>query len=86
MSVVYKYNLVVGAINNIQLPTDSKVLTVKTQRDEIVMWVLMGNGPSVNRRFFIVGTGNPFNQNIKDYIGTVMSPDHTFVFHVFEVM
>lgn len=86
MSVVHKYNLMVGVINNISLPAGSKVLTVKAQRDEICMWALMGNGPSANHRFFIVGTGHSFHQDIKDYIGTVMSRDHTFVFHVFEVM
>ena len=38
------------------------------------------------RSFLVFGTGNPFEVNTKEYHGTVMTTDHNFVFHVFEVM
>lgn len=91
MKVIYKYSLDVGTITTIGFPPGSQVLCVKVQRGKICMWVLQETNPqypagTCYRSFLVVGTGNPFEDNIKEYHGTVMTPNHTFVFHVFEVM
>lgn len=86
VNMVYKYELLAGAITNITLPAGSEVLCTKVQRETICIWVLMGKGPSMNRRFLVAGTGIEFHAVVKGYIGTVMTPDHSFVFHVFEVL
>ena len=91
MKVVYKYPLSVGSITTVGLPPGAQVLCVKVQREQICMWVLQETSPkfpagTCYRSFLVVGTGNPFEANIKEYHGTVMTPDHNFVFHVFEVM
>jgi hypothetical protein len=86
MKVVWKYNLVAGAINTLALPANSQILCVKIQKDDFCMWVLTdGKSQTINRRFIVVGTGHPFDAPIKEYLGTTLSPDHTFVFHAFEV-
>lgn len=91
MQVVYKYKLSIGIVNTIVLHPDAQVLCVKAQRDDICMWVLQDTNKmypagSYHRSFIVVGTGNPFEVRIKEYHGTIMSQDHVFVYHVFEVV
>lgn len=84
--VVWKFPLNTNSENVFKFPVDSQILDVKIQNDSICMWVLMGaSSTSTIRRFVIVGTGHPFQYAIKRHIGTVMTRDHSFVFHVFEV-
>lgn len=89
---VWKYELKQMAANiTVSIPEGGTVLSSKIQRDTVCIWVLVD--PEVEpeeRTFHIIGTGHPIKsmdraEDLK-HIGTVMTDDHRFVFHVFERM
>jgi len=86
MSIIYKYEL-----NEyetwLDLPKESKILTVQNQRNLICLWVWIDQSNLENvitRKFTIFGTGIdiPMSDKKYHYIGTVQI-DWT-VWHVFE--
>ena len=84
MNVVHKYKL--EPRTTLYLPRQARILNVGIQRsDDIVMWVLH-QFPTITepRNFICVFTGDPFDDVIKSYIGTVTS-NYGIVWHVFEV-
>jgi len=87
MRVVYKYVLEAGITNTISLPVGAKVLDVKIQRNDFCIWILLDPQAHniVNRKFVVIGTGMIFDVPIQEHVGTVMTDDHAYVFHIFEV-
>lgn len=90
MNVIYKYCIDVGE-NKVNIPLGSKFLSVKMQRDVITMWFLVDVDkcdspiyPNEIREFLVVGTGHPFKSEDLTYLGTVLSTNDTFVWHIFE--
>lgn len=91
MRIVYKYELIAGHTVKLPIPPTAEVLCAKIQRNTICIWVLQDDNygyvpRDFYRSFMVVGTGASFDNIIKGYIDTVMTDDHTYVFHVFEVM
>lgn len=79
---IWKYKLD-GVISKIEMPLDAKVLTIQTQNEVPHIWVLVNPENEVETRSFrIVGTGHPFDDTDKKYIGTFQ--DGPFVWHLFE--
>ena len=91
MQVVYKY--IVGTPNTNQvlfqmtLPVGAQVLTVQNQGANTCMWVLqdLKGNQFQERRFVIVGTGQPVAENYK-YIGTIQEMGGALIWHYFEVL
>jgi hypothetical protein len=71
MITIYKYQFEIENFVFIEMHKNAKILSVQMQND-------------IPRRFFIIGTGQPFNQNvwISGFIGTIQQPP--FVWHIFE--
>lgn len=79
---ILKYALMVLDTTTLDLPADAKPLHVDGQRGELMLWVLMGDGPPVPRKFTVYGTGQEGITGA--YIGTAVTEHGTFVWHVFE--
>ncbi len=81
-SVIFKYELV-GMLSTIELPSESRVLSVQKQYDSICMWVEVDiTKPKVVRKFRLIGTGHYFDFTRMSYVGTVQ--DGSLVWHIYE--
>lgn len=83
---IYKYPLEVKEINEIEFPGPAEILSLHVQHNVPTMWVAVDTGgPSALRRFRIFGTGELMDDPDKYlYVGTVLTEDGDFVWHVFE--
>lgn len=92
MRMIYKYNLEVrNGPQRIRLPEGSKILHVDNQFEQIALWIEVDlNNVSVDRLFFVLGTGDNISADLDAYygkdvhIGTVILMGGTFVWHVYE--
>lgn len=87
---VYKYPINIGGESIINVPIMSKFLSVKSQRDEVVVYFSVPvDNPSLDKveshRFYVVDTGREFElDNAMAYIDTVMLNGDNYVFHIFK--
>ena len=84
MKVIYKYQLEVKPVNDLEIDPDGKILSVQVQDGKIMMWVLANpSNKTVLRRFSIYGTGHAIaTVNEGRYIATIQ--ERRFVWHIFE--
>jgi hypothetical protein len=86
--VIHKYE--VKPEFTLELPPNSKVLTVQAQAGKVQMWVMEPAGKSKfvqRRRFLCRATGIPFDTHDPHfYIATFQFPEQALVFHLFEVV
>lgn len=91
MSKIYKYFLDVSQkINAVNVPEDSDFLAFQVQNDAPVIWMRVTSdedchkvGKLVERLFQLVPTGEDFDCDNKDYLGTVqLGP---IVLHLYEI-
>lgn len=89
MKTIYKYKLEVTDEQVIQLHSDYKILSVKEQYSELVLWAVVDTEkPKTNVTISIVGTGHEIKERDElfsywEYIDTVMSYNG-LVWHVFD--
>lgn len=85
MKTIWKFSLKDGGL--LKMPRGAEVLSVGMQNDEIMLWASVNaEAPRETRIFSIEGTGWCRREDIRSkFIGTVMTADHRFVWHVFEV-
>jgi hypothetical protein len=82
MKVIYKYQLEVKPVNELQIDPEGEILSVQLQDGKIMMWVLTNpSNKTVLRYFSIYGTGHAI-VNEGCYIATVQ--ERGFVWHIFE--
>jgi hypothetical protein len=75
--------------NFLHLPEGAEVLSVgyQDQAGGPVLWEshdVENRAKTVERRFCLVGTGFQYPEEYGSYVGTTVTPDGLFVFHVFE--
>jgi hypothetical protein len=84
MKTIWKYQISIGPVRVVDMPTDAEILTVQMQDSVLTLWALLDptSWPK-SRRFEVYGTGHPIDypHELK-YIGTVQ--DGPLVWHVFE--
>lgn len=84
--VRYKYELNAG-VTELQLPKGAKDFTVAVQHRGIFLWATVDKNVEMEtKRFLVLGTGMEFSREPTSFIGMVMTPDHNWVFHVFELV
>lgn len=95
MNVIYKYPLIPLEINKLQIPYNSRILTVGLQGIDLFLWILVDTeSVDVEKSFYIAGTGKElpesFHPNKLDgpktdfvYVGTAVG--NLFVWHVFQL-
>lgn len=93
MSTIWKFPLnLYGPDGNVtdrpvvDIPEGALILTLCLQRGQPTMWAVVDpDAPMAQRRFVVVGTGQPMPDEPTVYVGTWLSDeDGTFVFHVFD--
>jgi hypothetical protein len=86
MNKVFKYELYIGDVVNVEMPIEAQILCVQAQKDIPIIWAIVDpENPVENKTFYIFGTGQviPKDNNLK-YIGTVQLLKGELVFHIFE--
>lgn len=70
----------------IQMPVGAKVLSVINQREAVALYYQFINGETVvaPRRFEVMYTGAPFEDQERTFIGTVSTHNGAMILHVFE--
>jgi hypothetical protein len=82
---VWKTVLEPLAIQDIEIPQRSELLTAAAQEDKICVWYRCDpSEPLVKCRVAIVGTGSPLQDFTWRYVGTAYVDNAFLVFHVFE--
>jgi hypothetical protein len=83
--VVWKHGLGPG-FNRLHLRSDAEVLHVGWQQLGAFLWETHGMDSNVTRgrEFWLVGTGQAYPWEYNWYVGTVLTKDGDYVFHVFE--
>lgn len=83
MKTIYKYELFVKELFEVQLPEDFEILTVHEQNGRPYMWVSHDlSKPVKTVRFTCRGTGHEYDSNDNKYIGTAFC-SFGFVWHFF---
>jgi hypothetical protein len=81
---IWKTILVMGRIQEIEIPMDAEFLTASEQHGEISIWFKCDPKQSlVKRQLAIIPTGSDVSDDA-EYIGTTFFNEKTLVFHVFE--
>ena len=82
MKKILKYQLS-GFENIIEMPENAKVLSIQLRENGIYLWAITDpDNKKVQRKFLLVGTGQQFNSDNLEFIGTVQV--EPFVWHIFE--
>lgn len=80
---IFKYTLELTDVQALHLPSESKILHVDVQNENICLWALVyENWPVESRMIRIVGTGHPVDTADLIHLGTVQQGP--YVWHVFE--
>lgn len=82
---IWKYELEVTDKQWVNMPEGAKILTVQIQNGRPCLWAIVNpkNKPE-ERVIETYGTGNPFKEFERSYIGTYQLQGGSLVFHVFE--
>jgi hypothetical protein len=88
MKVIYKYPLG-GFSVVVALPVAAEILTVREQDGCPTLWALVDppgpNSVIERRRFRLVATGETFEEQGSQFLGTVFMDYGRLVYHLFEV-
>lgn len=87
MNSVWKYTLKIQEEQIIEMPVSSKVLSVESQGDEIVLYALVDKTAqeTSKKTIRVYGTGHDIPESIHlfDFLGTVKMYNGSLMFHVF---
>ena len=89
MRTIYKYVLKVTDIQNLTLPSGSRIISVEEQNGEIVLYAVVNTSMKTNTItdkyvIFIIGTGHCADNSIGNtFLGTVKLAAGQLMFHVF---
>lgn len=86
MGEIWKFPLVLCDQPSVLMPTGAKVLSAGCQGEDLFVWAWVPDtaAPKETRNFFVFGTGNPIDFDLREstFIGTVQAP--VFVWHVYD--
>lgn len=86
-NVVWKYELPIGPMFELEMPARARILTLQEQRLKPTIWCAVDpDAPKVTRKFGIIATGNPVDFELPKYIGTFQMFGGDTVLHVFEFL
>ena len=84
MKTIWKYELSPDVY--LTIPINGEILTVQTQNDVAMMWVLVNPEHDTERRHFkVFGTGHTITDKKIKYINTFQFDNGVLIFHVFEI-
>lgn len=84
-AVVWKFELQ-AEMHDYTMPAGAELLHVAMQRDISCIWIKCDpKAPPEQRRLLVTGTGHEFSDEGLSFVGSMLTDDGRFVFHVFEV-
>lgn len=84
MKRIFKYRLLPGAEQTIEMPEGAEVLSVQAQRNVANLWALADEeAPLRGYAFFVCPTGEPVPEGLV-YVGTFQLADGRYVYHLFQ--
>ena len=90
MNTIYKYSFQTTDSLEIEMPSNSEVLTVQIQYGIPTMWALVDTESKiVKKKFRICGTGHKITKEDLErflYVGTYQLSEGRLVFHLFEIL
>lgn len=86
MKTIWKKELPINHDIRVKIPIGADILSLKVQKDVPCIWFQCESEADTETRIFdFFGTGHAIPDNYNGYfIGTVLSPDQLFVYHLFE--
>jgi len=86
MKTIWKFELEMVGMQNINLPKGAKILTVQTQNEKACLWALVEiDVAELEQRTIVTfGTGHPMPDVSLVYLGTYQVAGGALIFHVFE--
>jgi hypothetical protein len=84
--IILKYPFEVEDEFELNLPVAARFLTVQVQDNIPCMWFQVTHETAYleMRKFYVVGTGHPFNPSDSVYLGTFQMLEGMFVGHLYE--
>jgi len=87
MKKIYKYKFHITDDFTIDLPIEHQILDVQVQDAKPTMWVLLNpDDKPTSTNFCLIGTGNPIDRNMDDYIYIGTFQHGPFVWHLFKLI
>lgn len=88
MKRIYKYQLAVDDVQEIEMPAGARPIAVQVQHDTPYLWAIVNhdsNNSKMNVAFRTYGTGHQMDDldEYPAYVGTYQLKDGMLVFHVF---
>ncbi len=82
---IYKYPIPVNDNIELELPMNSKILTIQMQKSKPFIWALVNPGKTIGqvRHLELYGTGMDVPEG-REYIGSFQMLGGDLVFHLFE--
>lgn len=87
MKAIYKYPLAITDIQTIYMPAGAMILSAHNKNDTLCIWALVDTDrPKEQVKIRILATGEEISkdENLEQFISTVLFNDGRFVFHVFK--
>lgn len=82
---IWKFPLEVTDTQDVQIPADSTIICVQSQRDDLTLWAIVDPAcPARPRKIAIHGTGHEVMPHGK-YLGTAQTHGGKLVWHVFDM-
>lgn len=87
MRTIYKFPLQVAALQQVDMPAESKILCVQIQRGVPCLWAVVERGAihQWSRTIRMIGTGREAPGETDEYLGTIQIDDGALVLHAFLV-
>jgi len=83
-SKIWKFPLEVVDVQEVEMPSGAKLLSVDCQQGCLCLWALVDLDRATKERHLIeiIGIGNPIESHHRSFIGTVQMG--AFVWHIFQ--
>lgn len=87
-NTIWKYELKVADLNNVELPKGANILCVQLQSGLPTLWVEVNILESEKQVHVIetFGTGHKFDSSPRRYIGTYQMQQGALVFHLYQYL
>lgn len=86
-NTIWKYVLPTQVESTLNMPAGAKIIHCNTQHGAICLWAEVNPAAAEDekRTFQIVGTGFQELTRDMEYLGTVMTENKNFVWHIYEI-
>lgn len=83
--IIYKYPLEFTCPQTIKLPSSAEILYVDSQRNTPTIWAIIDidDKSTIEVDVYIISTGQAFDASNKLYVGSCMTENGLFVWHIF---